>query len=283
MDLVVIDDSKQKKPSRDGMGSLIGVGGFHLPSSSVRNLTLTLDAICDTYGFPSDEEFKWSPDRRTWMRRNLQDARRSQFFAACLSAASQLDVQACVVIEDLQHKTTSGSRNGHEEDVVKVFLERTHHHLQETETEAILLADHPSGGRKAESRFVSNCLENMRNGTEFVSLETIAQVLTGDSKTSRLLQLADVIVGCTLAFVGGEDRYSPPIFTEHIQPLMRSSGSRIGGVGLKLHPDFSYANLYHWLLGDSHLWKGFVGEPLPIRGRPYFNGPHDSSAYPPLS
>jgi hypothetical protein len=57
--------------------------------------------------------------------------------------------------------------------------------------------------------------------------------------------------------------------------MLRSEQGRIGGVGLKLHADLRYANLYHWLLGDSHWWKGNVGIPLPAEGHPYVNSADD--------
>jgi hypothetical protein len=79
-------------------------------------------------------------------------------------------------------------------------------------------------------------LEILRKGTRFMDLERTALVLTEDSKNTRLLQLADLIVGCTLAYVG-------------------------------------------WLLGDDTFWKGSLGEPLPMKGRSYVNGPTDSSLF----
>jgi hypothetical protein len=55
-----------------------------------------------------------------------------------------------------------------------------------------------------------------------------------------------------------------------VKPLLRSDGHRIGGVGLKIHPDFKHVNLYHHLLGDTTCWKGNVGIDLPCRGRQYY-------------
>lgn len=69
-------------------------------------------------------------------------------------------------------------------------------------------------------------------------------------------------------FKAGESNFSPPIF-ECMKPLFRSETGRVGGVGLKLHPDYKYANLYHWLLGDSHFVRGGSGTPLPMKNRPY--------------
>lgn len=280
MDLILVDDSKQKKPSRPGMGHLVAVGGLHVPSDGVQALTRTLDETCKEYGFPSDkDEFKWSPDRRSWMRKNLRGEDREAFFVDCLEAAKEEGGEAFVVIEDKSRRSTAGNDDDHEMAAVKVFLERSDYHLRSTGTEAIVIADHPTGGRKAEERFVSECVETLRKGTPFMDLENVAQVLTQDSKSTRLLQLADLIVGCTLAYVSGEDEYSPPLFEGQIKGMLREEGGRIGGVGLKLHPDFCFANLYHWLLGDDTLWKSGMGFPLPLTGRPYVTSPTDDGAY----
>lgn len=279
VDLVVIDDSKQSKPSRDGMGSLVAVGGLHIPAGSIRELSRSLDGLCQEYGFPSHgDEFKWSPHRGTWMRENLHGDDRESFFIDCLEVAKEEGAEACVVIEDESRRSTEGSHAEHELDAVKVFLERTDHNLIETDTEAILLADHPTGGRPAEARFVAQCLKTLREGTRFMDLERTALVVTEDSKNTRLLQLADLVVGCTLAYVSGEDEFSPSLFEGQIKDMLRSEGGRIGGVGLKLHPDFCFANLYHWLVGDDVLWKNGIGKPMPLKGWPYVNSALDSSS-----
>jgi hypothetical protein len=46
----------------------------------------------------------------------------------------------------------------------------------------------------------------------------------------------------------------------------RAEAGRVGGFGLKLHPDYSFINLYHWLLGDNAHRKEGV---LPSDGWPY--------------
>lgn len=59
VDLFAIDDSKQNKPTGDGMGPLVAVGGVHVVGDAVRDLELALDALCKKTGFPDGEEFKW--------------------------------------------------------------------------------------------------------------------------------------------------------------------------------------------------------------------------------
>ena len=86
----------------------------------------------------------------------------------------------------------------------------------------------------------------------------------------RLLQVADLVTSCTTAHVAGRDRYSEPLFDQWVFPLLhRGHAGRVGGYGLKLHPDFRYANLYHWLLGDQQFGRNGAFVTLPDRDRWY--------------
>ncbi len=80
MQLFFADDSRQPNPSRIGMGPLIAIGGISVPDSMARHLEQNINAICIEYGFPEGEEFKWSPGRSLWMRRNLVEEKRERFF-----------------------------------------------------------------------------------------------------------------------------------------------------------------------------------------------------------
>jgi len=77
------------------------------------------------------------------------------------------------------------------------------------------------------------------------------------------------VTGCVGARVAGEHTFSPPIF-EMVKPLFRRDAGRTGGVGLKIHPDLRYLNLYHWLVGDDVFLKGWGAYPLPREGKLYF-------------
>ena len=95
-------------------------------------------------------------------------------------------------------------------------------------------------------------------------------VVSSPSKFIRLLQIADVVVGCTLAIVAGEKRYAPLTFKE-IKPMLDKGLGGIGGTGLKIHPDFKYVNLYHWIAGDATYVKNMRGWNLPKDGHPYYD------------
>jgi Protein of unknown function (DUF3800) len=269
VDFFFADDSSQRRPTRAGMGPLVAVGGVHVRDENVRDLELQIDAICAEYGFPVGQEFKWSPGEELWMRTNLVQQRRTDFFAAVLAAAREAGASAMVIIED-KDRRTAGEATTHEEDVVNLFLERVNLHLGGVARQGIVIVDRPSGGRAAEDRFLARCLDTLQTERGYVRHDRIAlNVLATHSASVRLLQLADLVTGCTLAYIAGESRWSPPVF-EQIKPTLREEMGRIGGVGVKIHPDFRYGNLYHWLLGDDYLVRGMSGFGLPLRGRPYF-------------
>ena len=268
VDLFALDDSKQKKPSRPGMNPLVAVGGIHVPSDQVRTLERGIDDLCDAAGFPDGEEFKWSPEPKSWMHKQLVHGARESFFLGVLDTARACGVTSLVVARDTKSSSAVKGAETSEVDALKMCLERANNHLDDTETHALVLVDRPSGNRKSEDLFLARCLETLRKGTGFVVPERLTLVVTTESKHVRLLQLADLVVGSTLARVAGEAQYSPRIF-EAIKPMLRRDGARVGGVGLKLHPDFRYGNLYHWLLDDEWITRGWHRVELPEPGRPY--------------
>lgn len=272
MDLFFVDDAQQKKPSRPGMGPLVATGGIYVPEESVRELEVRLDKLCTDCNFPPGEEFKWSPRSKLWMYRNLVEEERNEFFTKVLTLSEDAGVKVTVIIEDTNSATATGVESA-EMDVTMLFLERAHHLLSSKGTEGIIIISRPGGDRSSENRFLTACLETLQSGTDYVKPDRIAlNVLSSPSIFIRLLQVADIVTSCTTAIVAGETQYSPPIFNV-VKRLFTKELNRIGGVGLKLHPDFKYANLYHWLLGDSTWWKHSTGIPLPQDSCQYSSDP----------
>ena len=201
------------------------------------------------------------------MRTNLVQAERRDFFIAALELAAAHGVKAIVVLEDTSRGQADATAPSPEDDVVRLFLERADNYLF-PDGRGILIADRPGGGQEDDDRFLGRCLGTLRSGTRYADLNRIALALTTASHHARLLQVADLVTGATTACVAGESQYAPPIF-DRIRPLLREDGGRIGGVGLKIQPDFLYVNLYHWLLGDESYRRGSIGWDLPAPGRWY--------------
>lgn len=252
------------------MGELLAIGGLHVPAAQVGPLEKAIRAHCDSIGFPRLEQFKWSPGKsERFQKEKLNDEKRSDFYIQLLQLAAKHGARATVVVSDRTKGKARQASRTHEDDIVALFLERVDRCFLDAKTDGLLVVATPSGGSKEHNKFVADTLKMIQEGTEYMTLNSLALgVVLAPTRQMRLLQLADIVCSCTVSRVSGEDNFSPRTFKE-IQPLFRTDGSRTGGVGLKIHPDFRYANLYHWLLGDKLWMKGSMGCKLPHSGIPY--------------
>jgi hypothetical protein len=252
------------------MGPLVSTGGLYIPGDQTSKLERLLNQICDKYHFPKRQEFKWSPRKNTWMYRNLVGNKRERFYLEVLEACVEHQTKAIVVIADCSHSTATGCRK-HEEDVAKLLIERIEWLSKKRNEDAMLVVDRSGGAQAQDDAFLEQCLETIQSGTSYVLPEHISvNALSTDSRFIRLLQAADLVVGSVTAFVAGQKSFAPILFAL-IKTLFASDSNRIGGVGLKLHPDGRYANLYHWLLGDDCFWRQNSGYQLPMKRRPYMS------------
>jgi len=272
MYLAFADDARQNNPSRPGMGRLVATGGVLVPGEKARELEGAIDTVCQIYGFPQGEIFKWSPPRGSWFHDQLVGSARECFFRDVLAEAETRSVKAVVVVDDTSKKTGLPDAETHELDVTLMFLERVEQFLREKQADGLIVTDRPAGGRPDEDKFLDACLAMLQTGTRYVKPKAVTYVFAARSRTARLLQLADLVTSCTLARVAGERRYAPQVF-QYVLPLFRRAMGRIGGYGVKIHPEYVYVNLYHWILGDSEFIRYGTGVSLPLRHRPYFSDP----------
>ena len=272
-DLVFADDSLQKNPTRPGMGPLVGVGGLSVAASTVAELGRALENTCSEAGFPAGEEFKWSPGRDLWMHDNLVGKPRLAFLRQVIQHLIDHEATIAVVVVDRKFKSATHVETA-EEDATRLFLERVEYCCSKNFSRALVVTDRPAGGRGDEDEFLSRCLEMLQEGTDYVQHKSIVHnVVSTPSRLSRLLQAADVVTGITVAATAGEKSYAPPLLQE-LRPLFYRDSNRIGGYGLKIHPAVRYMNLYHWLVGDTHFYRGQSATPLPAEGVPYNRDPY---------
>ncbi len=267
-----VDDARQRSPTRERMGSLCVVGAICISDENLRSFENALDELCLNTGFPDRQEFKWSPGRDLWMRDNLRGDARREFFLKAVNCARDHDICGVLTAIDTNHKVITGA-DSYEAAVVRLLLERIHNSTPCGER-ALIIADTPSGGSKQTSdTFISSCLDTLRAGTNaLASLDRIAMVLTCSSHLNRCLQFADLFTSCLTAFVSGENRWSLPVANE-LRGLLRSELGSVGGCGVKIHPDFVYANLYYWLFADKTFLRSGCRTPFPLQGRPYAGSP----------
>jgi hypothetical protein len=267
--LLFLDDAAQKNCSRERVGRLVAVGGILIDASNSRSLEVALDDLCRIdYGFPKGVPFKWSPSKDHWMRENIISSRREEFFKKALRLSAQHGATGIVTISDATKGLATGKAETPEMDVFVMTLERFDWAL--AQNVGLVVVARPPGGRTDENKFLVSCAGLVNNGTDYVSFNKLAtNALTMPFENSRLLQVADVVVSISTAIIAGHTEFAGKIFPE-VKSMLRTHQGRIGGIGLKLHPDFSYANLYHWLLGDQH----FKATALPISSGPFPRSEH---------
>ena len=197
------------------------------------------------------------------MRDNLVGDRREQFFNEVLKLAAQHGAIGLAAVSDATKGLAIPKAKTPEMDVLIMTLERFDMALGLDV--GMVVAARPSGGKGDEDKFLVSCAEAINSGTDYVKFEKfVTNVVTMPFANSRLLQLADLIVSIATAIVAGHKEFAGKVFPA-VRAILRTSGGRVGGVGLKIHPDFSYANLYHWLLGDER----FKNSNLPIARLPF--------------
>lgn len=266
--LVYADDSRQRRPSRTGMGALVAAGGVLVPEGEAMSLRGALGLRCAEAGFGDRDPFKWSPGRELWMHHHLVGEERRKFFAGVLADAAAHGIEAIVVVEDTTYAVAAG-RETHEQDAVVLLLERVNRSLRRLEARGVVFADRPGGGRHEEEAFLASCLETLVAGTAFMTFDCVAAIATSISRLDRLAQLADLVTAATTSAVAGYMREDTAVLGEML-PLFRRGHARVGGSAVKIHPDMRYVNLYHWLFGDpEYLRVGRLGFTLPSPRHPY--------------
>lgn len=274
IDFYFVDDSVRTNCQRDGMKDgrkLIAMGGVGVGAEEVGPLTREIDALCKSAGFPKRAAFKWSPQRDArsrWMHESLRDGDRTKFYEDLFKLMVKAEASVLVMIEDEKSKPIRPGLT-HQQSVVRMLLERISLESASEDSEAFVIADRSKSKATEEEAFLADCLDAIESDDFFVKYERIAHpVVSAPFAISRLLQVADVVTSCVNAYVSGGG-YAAQIFPL-IKPMLRTSDGVIGGVGVKIHADFRYRNLYHHLLGDSHYTEKGTKTTLPDIAFPYW-------------
>jgi hypothetical protein len=270
MEIFFADDSTQKS-AREGMGTVVAIGGIFVEDSVLRPLNTRIDEISAEFGIPKGDEIKWSPRKGSWIYSNLHAEIRTACYKKVLQAAVEHNVRGIVICWDTGQTTLKGERAFNK--CVDFLFERIAVHLEKRDTTAILVADRPGGGKDQEEQFLSEFVTRVQNGTEHVVPDRILlNVLTTPSNLVRHLQLADLVTGIATAMVCGQYKHASPLFDSVKSILIQNHFGTIGGTGLKLFPD-QLLNIYHHVPKEDTLWRvgAGMGVSLPYPKYPYEN------------
>ncbi len=255
------------------MKSVIGFGGVLIEEQALRPLAAAIDQIAKAFEIPDGDELKWSPKKGTWVYENLHGSVREQCYKQILTAGVEHGVKAIVICWNTGHglKGPADAFN----TCVGYLFERLSVNLEQRNTAAIVVADRPGGGKDQEEEFLSNFVERVQNGTDYVVPDRVLlNVLTTPSHLVRHLQLADLVTGITTAMVSAMDDYAGPLFPLVQKMFITNNMGGVAGTGLKVAPN-GLENLYHWVLNENlfHKGGGAISYRLPSSNLPFATNP----------
>ncbi|WP_156347433.1 MULTISPECIES: hypothetical protein [unclassified Sphingomonas] len=249
------------------MDDLVAIGGVAVAANKASDLNKRINEEClKQFGLPENEPFKWNPPKNGWIKRNLEPDQRAALVRSVLAIAKDFDVFALV---SMCGKKTSplGGAETHEMSALLLTLERFQKQLRTDDT-GLVIIDRPGGNFVSEEKYLTVCADMVASGSDYAAFNRLAcPILSMPFALSRTLQIADLVVSITAAHFAG--RPGAAEFFPHVLPLFSLDKDRRGGVSVKIHPDYKFRNLYHWLLKDEHFVWGHSGAPLPFSDMPY--------------
>lgn len=263
LDLVILDDSEQLAPRRDGLNRLKAVGGLYVPGDAVGELESRIAVLKAGRDFPPDShsgELKWSPGVGLWMHDSLKGVDRSSFQVDIVDALVDSRCEAIVAIHEGDTPT---------QVVWASAIRMSHEVFREKGTGGLVVTDRPSDG--SEKQFLNSCFHStLAIAPHPRGNGLVLQPSTTDSSYVGLIQVADMIVGAALGAIAGMGVPADIIF-EHLKRLMPSCRVDVprGGRRILLEP-WGLSNLYHWLLDDEVAVVDSQLIRLPHESLPYF-------------
>lgn len=272
MKIIFLDDSIQRDPRREGVGTLVALGGVIVPEGEVSGYAADLVAIKDRLGVPREEEIKWKPAKGSFLRdadgRLVTDLRESMLRAA-------IDRGTSSVVHVLDHDRVYQAKSVVEvgQELLKWTYDKVA--LGLGDEGAIMIADKPGGGAADDSRWLAKTLALTNDGTDYTAGgKVVLPVLTAGSHHVPHLQLADLVVAATTAAIAG--RPSGLGLVPLLHQLARKTGyGYAGGAGITLWPP-ELRDLLYWIFNEdtyrtSNTWQvlGPAGDPASAAGRPF--------------
>jgi len=244
MNILFIDDTERVRKR------YVGVGGVILHDDYIDNLYTNFHVIKKTYGIPPNEEIKWSPDKDSWIAKNLIEEERISAYSDILDLIRSFGGTEIVTV--LQRDTLHYNLIEAKWKCIEFVTERFQFFLQAQEDKrGIIIADFPGSG-KEEKKLLSDYCQFLDKGTDYVKPSNIIMnLLTTESHLNPGLQIADLVVGVTTAMCTRERDYALPLWPTVKKKLHRSRCGIVMGCGLKISPPETSDELHEILFPED--------------------------------
>lgn len=229
MNILFIDDTVQVK------NEYVGVGGVIFHDDYLSDLFRLFRKKKALHGIPLDEEIKWSPDKDSWIARNLIAEKRITAYSDILNLANLFKGKILVAVmrRDISNQSTIEAKWR----CIEFVTERFQFYLQNHEdSKGLIIADFPGSG-KEEKKLLQDYYQLLEKGTSYVKPTNIVMnLLTTESCLNPALQFADLVVGITTAMCTTQRKYATT-YWHLIKPNFHCNlNGKIMGCGLKVFP-----------------------------------------------
>lgn len=213
----------------------IGIGGVIFRDDCIDNLFSLFKEKKELHGIPYEEEFKWSPNRDSWIANNLVDDRRILAYSDILDLIRLFHGKEIVAV--WRRESTPYDLTESKWKCIEFVTERFQFFLQvQDDRNGIIIADFPGSGAE-EKKLLSDYYQLLENGTKYVKpTNIIMNLLTTESHLSPGLQLADLVVGITTAMCTDSRKHAQDYWHVVKNNLHRSPYGEVMGCGLKVFP-----------------------------------------------
>jgi hypothetical protein len=230
MNILFIDDTEQIN------GQYIGIGGIIFHEDCLDSLFSQFNQKKESHRIPLSDEIKWSPDKNSWIARNLVDDNRVAAYSDILSLVTLLKGKLIVAVvkRDLSKQSLIEAKW----KCIEFVTERFQFYLQAHEDrKGLIIADFPGSG-KDERKLLRDYYQLLEKGTKYVKPENIIMnLLTTESYLNPALQVADLVVGITTAMCTPKNNFASQYWDTIKHNFHCNRNGEVMGCGLKVFPN----------------------------------------------
>ena len=230
MNILFIDDTEQVNKE------YVGIGGVILRDDCLDSLFSLFNQKKVSHSIPPEEEIKWSPDKNSWIAKNLVGENRVSAYSDILGMVALFKGRLIVAV--LKRDTSKQSLIEAKWKCIEFVTERFQFYLQAHEDKkGLIIADFPGSG-KEEKKLLQDYYQLLEKGTKYVKPANIVMnLLTTESHLNPALQVADLVVGITTGMCTSKRNFAFQYWDIIKRGFHRNQNGEVMGCGLKVFPN----------------------------------------------
>lgn len=242
-----VDDSKMDtREGTEPQRAWFGYGALLVEDQHLPTLDAEFDALKTRHGFPRRRplssrvsldqyrEAKYSPGRSLWMRNNLIEEARTNFFRGAAELIESLGGR--ILLSFYDEKCDDCGEHEAKKRALENLYERFPAIVEDLETGVVIVVCDFEGSNTQTRSLVEQATGIARFGTWYrseIREHLYPVLLLGESHLHAGLQIADIAASALGSMLVGEEVYAPPVW-DAVRPLLYRRSGTAGGWGVKV-------------------------------------------------